>query len=135
MPINIGSEYSALVSSIQKELKTAETTNLPETILQITRHFEFMKGTTKDNILRVTTPTGTQRTSTLAGGVPTGSRTKPECIEKGLKTHYTDKCWIKNPELRKKYALGRMRTRGSQRDLRAPPPQELPANEAPELDG
>ena len=134
MLMNIGSEYSALVSSIQKEWKTAEATDLPETILQIIRHFEFMKGTTKDNILRVTTPTGTQQTVSLAGGAPKGSCTNPECIEKGLTTHYTDKCWVKNPELRKKYALGKMRTRGLQRDLRAPPPQELPGNEIPELD-
>lgn len=56
MLMNIGSEYFALVSSIQKEWKTAETANLPEAILQIIRHFEFMKGTTKDNILRVWTP-------------------------------------------------------------------------------
>ncbi|MCJ1348960.1 hypothetical protein MMC31_007193, partial [Peltigera leucophlebia] len=48
MLMNIGSEYSALVSAILKGWKTAETTNLPETILQITRHFEFMKGTAND---------------------------------------------------------------------------------------
>ncbi len=133
MLMNIGSEYSALVSSIQKEWKTAETTNLPETILQIIRHFEFMKETTKDNVLRVSTPSGAQRTSSNAGGAPKGSCTNPECIAKGLTTHYTEKCWIKNPELRKKFALGRMRTRGSQRDLQSPAPQELPADDPPEL--
>lgn len=113
MLMNIGSEYSALVSAIQKEWKTAETTNLSEPILQIIRHFEFMKGTAKDNILRVTTPIGTPRRSTLAGGAPKGSCTNPECVEKGLTTHYTDKYWIKHPELRKKYGLGKTRTRRS----------------------
>lgn len=78
MLMNIGSEYPALVSAIQKEWKTAETTNLLETILQITRHFKFMKGTAKDNVLRVTTPIGTPRTSTLAGGAPKGSCTNPK---------------------------------------------------------
>ncbi len=43
----------------------------------------------------------------------------PECIEKGLTIHYTDCCWIKHPELRQRYALGCMQTRGSQRNLKA----------------
>lgn len=107
MLMDIGSEYSNLVSSIQKEWKDAETTNLPEKILQIIRHFEFMKGSTQDNVLRVTTSGGAHR-------APKGSCTNPECVEKGLTTHYTDRCWIKNPELRAKYSLGRLKTRGSQ---------------------
>ena len=40
--INIGPEYSGLVSAIQKDWKD-ETTNLAEAILQIIRHFEFME--------------------------------------------------------------------------------------------
>lgn len=109
MLMNIGSDYSALVSSIQKEWKTGETTNLSETILQIVRHSEFMKSSAKNNVLRVTTamttPTGTQQTPTLAGGALKGS-----CN-----------------------ALGKMKTRGSQKDLRSPQAQELPG-ETPELD-
>lgn len=58
MLMNIGSEYSTLVSAIQKEWKDAETTNLSEIVLQIIRHFEFMKGSTQDNILRVTATGG-----------------------------------------------------------------------------
>ena len=110
MLMNIGSDYSALVSSIQKEWKTTKTTNLPETILQITRHFEFVKSSAKDNVLRVTAPTGTQQTPTLAAGALKESCINPECVEKGLTTHYTDNCWVKHPELTKKFALGRMRT-------------------------
>lgn len=124
MLMNIGSNYSALVSSIQKEWKTTETTNLPETILQIVRHSEFMKSSAKDNVLRVTTPmttrTGTQQTPTLAGGAPKGSCTNLECIEKRLTIHYTDKCWVKHPELRRKYTFEKMKTHDSQKDLRSP---------------
>lgn len=44
--MNIGTEYSALVSAIQKDWKD-ETTFLAEAVLQIIRHFEFMKGNEK----------------------------------------------------------------------------------------
>lgn len=77
MLMNIGSEYSNLVSSIQKDWKDAETTNLSETILQIIRHFEFIKSSTQDNVLRVTTSGGAHR-------APKGSCTNPECLKKGL---------------------------------------------------
>ncbi len=40
--INIGTEYSALVSAIAKDWKN-DNTNLAEAILQIIRHFEFME--------------------------------------------------------------------------------------------
>lgn len=128
MLMNIGSEYSTLVSAIQKEWKDAETTNLSEIVLQIIRHFEFMKGSTQDNILRVTATGGFPGVHRA----PKGSCTNPECVEKGPTTHYTDRFWIKNPELRAKYPLGRMRTRGSQKNLKAATPaQELPANKTP----
>lgn len=115
MLMNIGSKYPTLVSSIQKEWKTAETTNLAKTFLHITRHFEFMKGTTNDNVLQITTQSAIQRTSAQAERAPKGSCTNPECVEKGLTTYYTEKYWFKNPELRKKFALGKMKTRNSQR--------------------
>ena len=46
MLMNIGADYSALVSAIQKDWKN-ETTNLAEAVLQIIRHFEFMEGNKK----------------------------------------------------------------------------------------
>lgn len=137
MLMNIGNNSLALISPIQKEWKTAKTTNLPETILQIVRHSEFMKGSAKDNVLQVTTlmttPTGTQQTPILAEKAPKGFYTNPKCIEKRLTTHYADKGWVKQSELRKKYALGKMKTRASQKDLRLPQAQEL-LGETPELD-
>ncbi len=36
-----------------------------------------------------------------------------ECVTKSLTTHYTDRCLIKNPKLRAKYALGQIRPRES----------------------
>ena len=112
MLMNIGADYSALVSAIQKDWKD-ETTNLAETVLQIIRYFEFMKG--NENTYNVMQ---TSSSTTPTNRAPKGSCSNPECVEKGLKTHYTDRCWIKHPELRAKYALNRMRPRGSQRNLR-----------------
>ena len=43
--------------------------------------------------------------------------TNKEYIEKELTTYYIDCCWIKHTKLRAKYALNRMRPRGSQRNL------------------
>lgn len=123
--MNIESEYLALVSAIQKDWKD-ETTNLAETVLQIIRHFEFMEGTEKDkSVLQ----TSTSRPTLTA---PKGSCKNLECIEKGLTTHYTDRCWIKHPELRQKYALGRMRTRGSQQNLKAEESKDVKTEPTPE---
>lgn len=113
MLINIGTDYSALVSAIQKDWKD-ETTNLAETVLQIIRHFEFMQGNEKThNVIQ------TSSSNPSIHRAPKGFCTNPECVEKRLTTHYTDRCWIKNPELRAKYALGRVRPRGSQKNLRS----------------
>ncbi len=97
MFMNIGVEYLALVSSIQKDWKD-ENTNLAEAILQIIRHFEFMEGNEKAKVMQTSAPS--------IHHAPKGSCTNKECVEKGLTTHYTDRCWIKNPKLRAKYALG-----------------------------
>lgn len=126
MLMNIGSEYSALVSAIQKDWKD-ETTNLAETVLQTIRHFEFMEGTTEKG--KSVFQTSTSRSAPAA---PKGSCKNPECIEKGLTTHNTDRCWIKHPELRQKYALGRMRTPGSQRNLKAEGSKDVKTEPTPE---
>ena len=116
MLMNIGADYSALVSAIQKDWKD-ETTNLAEAVLQIIRHFEFMEGNEKaQNVMQTSMPS--------IHRAPKGSCTNLECVEKGLTTHYTDRCWIKHPELRAKYSLGRMRPRGSQRNLRGSAAQD-----------
>ena len=112
MLMNIRTKYSALVSAIQKDWKD-KTINLAETVLQIIRHFEFIEGNEKN---KVVLQTSTPRPPPAA---PKESCKNPECVEKGLTTHYTDCCWIKHPKLRQKYSLGWIRTRGSQRNLRS----------------
>lgn len=106
MLINIGTEYSALVSAIQTDWKD-ETTNLAETVLQIIRHFEFIEGNKKNKVVFQTS------TSRPPSAAPKRSCKNPECVEN------TNCCWVKHPELRQNYSLGRMRTRGSQRNLRS----------------
>lgn len=90
MLMNIGSKYSALVSSIQKEWKTAETTNVPESIFQIIHHFEFMKRTTKNKVLLVSTPFIAQQTLSNTGRAPKSSCIYPEYIVKTLDSLYQD---------------------------------------------
>ncbi len=83
MLMNIGVEYSALVSSIQKDWKD-ENTNLAEAVLQIIRHFEFMEGNEKAKVMQTSTPS--------IHHAPKGSCTNKEYVKKGLTTHYTDWC-------------------------------------------
>ncbi len=69
MLINIGTEYSALVSAIQKNWKD-ENTNLAEAVLQIIRHYEFMEGNEKAKVMQTSTPS--------IQSAPKESRTNPE---------------------------------------------------------
>lgn len=124
--MNIGSEYFTLVSAIQKEWKDAATTNLTKTILQIIRHFSFRKESNQDNVFCVIIASG----SSGLQHVPKRSYTNPECMQKRLTMHYTDQCWIKNPELQVKYQLNKMKTRGSQRNLKTTTLVEAPSNNA-----
>lgn len=109
---NLDSEYSA-VSTIQTKWKK-ENMNLSDTILQVIRYEKFIKETTvggdKSNETR-TLSTGIHK-------VPKGTGTTPECVERGLTTHYNDRCWVKNPELRANYALWQMKPRGSNKTLK-----------------
>ncbi len=98
--MNIGTEYSALVSAIQKDWKN-ENTILAKAALQIIRHFEFMERNKKVK---------TVQTSTLSVNLgPKKSCTNPECMEKNLTTYYSDCCWIRNPKLKAKYAFAGLR--------------------------
>lgn len=82
--MNIGPEYSAFVSTIQKNWKD-ETTNLAEAVLQIIRYFKFTEGTKKGkSILQIST-----FKSILAA--PKRSYKNLECIKKDLITHYTNR--------------------------------------------
>lgn len=80
-------EYSNPVTIIHKDWQDDNTT-LPETILQIIRYFEFMKGSTQDQVLLIST----KISSTTTQRATEGSCPNPECVEKGLTTHYSDCC-------------------------------------------
>ncbi len=83
MLMNIGVEYSALVSLIQKDWKD-ENTNLAEVVLQIIKHFKFMEGNEKAKVM--------QTSALLIHHTSKKSCTNKKCIKKGLTTHYIDWC-------------------------------------------
>lgn len=110
---NLGSEYSALVSAIQTEWKE-ENTNLSDTIFRVIRYEKFIKQTAAGE-------DKSQEAKTLLIGVhraPKGTCTTPECVERGLTTHYNNRCWVKNPKLRAKYAFWQMKPQGSNQNFR-----------------
>ena len=85
---NLDSEYSALVSAIQTEWKE-ENTNLSDTILKIIQYEIFIKQTAAGE-------DKSQEAKKLLTGVhraPKRTSTTPECVERGLTTHYNDRCW------------------------------------------
>ena len=127
---HLGKGYSALVSAIETEWKE-ETTNLSDTILRVIRHAEINKGNAQDLA---------ESTKVLSTGIqraPKGTCTTPECVERRVTSHYNDRCWIKNPELRAKYSLRQMKPRGSNRNLNkaasATPATKKEASPPPEL--
>ena len=107
---HLGKDYSALISAIETEWKE-ETTNLSDTILRVIRHAEINKGNAQDLA---------ESTKILSTGIqraPKGTYTKPECVEKGVTSHYNNRCWIKNPELWAKYFIRQIKPRGSNQNL------------------
>lgn len=90
MLINIGPKYFRLVSAILKNWKD-ETTNLVKAILQIIRYFKFIEDTKKDKSGFSTSQTSTSL-SRAAPATLKQSYKNPECIKKGLTTHFTNFC-------------------------------------------
>ncbi len=112
---HLGKDYSALVTTIETEWKE-ETTSLSDTVLRVVRHAEINKGNERDMVSSASVnalAVGAQRER-----APRGTCTNQECIDRGSTAHYNDRCWIRHPELRAKYALKHMKTRGSNRNLK-----------------
>ncbi len=110
---HLGKGYSALVLAI-KTTCTNETTDLSHTILRIIRHAEINKGNKEDS-------TENPSKVVLATRTPQAPRrmcTTQECIDRGITTHFPDRCWVKHPELWARYSLRQMRTWGSNRSVR-----------------
>lgn len=61
------------------------------------------------------------------------SYTNAKYIKKEPKTYYIDKYWVKHPELRKNYVLGKMQIYDSQKNRYIFQPQEL-STKIPKLD-
>ena len=106
----LGKDYSALVLAIETKWRE-ETTNLSDTILRVIRHAEINKGNAQDVV------ENTKVLATATHRAPKGTCTTPECIERGVTTHYSDRCWIKDPGLRAKYSLRQMKPRRSNRNF------------------
>ena len=110
---HLDKDYSALFLAIETVWED-ENTNLSNIILRVTRHAEINIDNAEDNA-------DTPNTKVLAANIqraPKGTCTVKECVERGVTTHYTNRCWILHPKLRAKYSLCQMRTKGSNRNLR-----------------
>lgn len=77
-----------------------------------------MEGTEKHKSVLETSQTSTS-SSRLTLTTPKKSCKNLEYIENGLIIHYTSHYWIKQPELRQKYALGYMQTSDLQKNFKA----------------
>lgn len=76
--MNIGTNYSTLLLTIQKNWKD-KNTNLVEAMLQIIRYFEFLEGNKKTcNVMQ------TSNLDLLINHVPKNACTNLKCVKKGL---------------------------------------------------
>ena len=110
---HLGKDYSALVSAIKMVWEDGNI-NLNDIIFRVTRHAKINRGNTEDN-------EDTSNTKVLAANIqqaPKGTCITKEYVERGVTIHYTDQCWIPHPELRAKYSLCQMQTRGLNQNLR-----------------
>lgn len=107
---HLGRDYVALVSAIETNWKE-ETTDLADTILRVIKQAEINKGNDKDNA----------DVKVLAANIhraPKRTCTTKECVERGVTTHYTNRCWVLHPELHAKYSLRQMQPKGLNRNLK-----------------
>lgn len=124
---HLGKEYSALVSTIETTWKE-EITNLQETILRVIRHAEINKGNEQDAAGNTTNALAVNAQRERA---PKKMCITQECVDRGSTVHFMERCWVLHPELRPKYPLRSMRTRGSNRSLKK---ATAAADAAPEID-
>ena len=101
--MNMGAEYAGIVSTIESEWKNG-TANLKSTILRLIKFEAIWKGSSK------VTEESNKATVLLFSSnspkprslrAPKDTCTNPECIEKGITTHFTKHCFLKHPELRR----------------------------------
>lgn len=132
--LNMGNEYAGIVSTVESEWKNG-TTDLERTILRLVKYEAIRKGNDAavEESIKVTA-----RLSSSHSSKPESLRaskatcTNPECIKKGITSHFTDHCFLKHSELRRpRYTLQQMRPKGSKANLRSensiPPTATTPA--------
>lgn len=114
----MGDEYSNMISTLESEWKEGET-NLAGSILRLIRFSDIQKEDAKtpnkapSNVLLTASPS-----NPVSHRAPVGTCTNQECIDKGVTAHFTDRCFLKYPELRTRYSLRSMRPKGSRTNLR-----------------
>lgn len=99
----MGDKYSSLVSSMESEWVSGKT-NLTSSILRLTRFAKIRKENAKTGGTAQASALLTAKPALKLGRnrVPPRTCTFPDCIKKGLTTHYPDRCFFKFPELQNK---------------------------------
>lgn len=119
----MGDKYLGLVLIIESEWVTGNT-DLAKSILRLTKFANIRKENTKSQGSGQATALLTAKSTSKPGGnrAPPETCTFPDCIKKGLTTHFPDRCFLKFPELRNKhrakYSLKQMKPKGSKSNLR-----------------
>ena len=130
---NMGPEYAGIASTIESQWK-ARSTNLQSTILRLIKYEEIRKGSSEDK--QTSQPTILLTSSNPPKPrAPKGTCTFPDCVKRGITSHFIENCYMKHPELRParpKYSLRQMKTKGSKTNLRSEDsPPSTPTGEAP----
>lgn len=111
-------EYSSPISTLESEWKEGET-DLANSILRLIRFSNIQKDNAKTANKASPSALLTASPSKPASHrAPPGTCTNQECIDKGVTANYTERCFLKYPELRVKYSLRGMKPRGSRTNLR-----------------
>ena len=103
--------------------------NIAESTLKLIRFAEIRKENKENTKSRGQTGTPQQtallttKPAKVSNQAPPGTCTNPDCIKKGITTHYIDRCFLKYPELRPKHSLHQMRTKGSPPNLQSQTPE------------
>lgn len=110
-------EYTSPISTLESEWKEGET-DLANSILRLIRFSNIQKENAKTANKSSPSALLTASPSKPASHqAPPGTCKNQECIDKGVTTHYTERCFLKYPELRAKYSLRGMKPRGSRTNL------------------
>ena len=84
-------------------------------ILRVIRHAEIDKGNDQDIADNTTNALVINAQRERASR---GTCTTQERIDRGSTAHFMEHCWVLHPELRPKYPLQSLRTKGSNRSLK-----------------